>query len=93
MLVQHNCFESHLAAEGLFEWAEGLDPFFASSQQPPPSQFRLFYLVSALPYVALEETRLHSEEELLTLISNRQIGRKVCTSMWSAAKPKDLLSA
>jgi hypothetical protein len=33
----------------------------------------LFYLVSALPYVALEETRLHSEEELLTLISNRQI--------------------
>lgn len=73
MLVQQNCFESHFAAEGLFESVEGLDPFFASSQQPPLSQFHLFYLVSALPYVALEETRLHSEEELLTLISNRQL--------------------
>jgi hypothetical protein len=67
-----NYSESRFAAEEQSGWAEGLDPCVFSSQRPRPSQFHSFYLVSALPCLAFEETRLHSEKEFLTLNSNTQ---------------------
>jgi hypothetical protein len=55
---------------GPYEWAVGLALFVVFSLRQQVSQFHWLYLVSALTYVATEDTRRQPEEELSSLGSN-----------------------